>query len=265
MQFRPRLNQLPETRRLQSINKAWDRLAHEDPLWAVCVSPDKKGNQWDYQDFYKTGEQEIASVMKRAAQLHLKSEGARALDFGCGVGRLSIPLAARFSEVIGIDVSNQMLALARAAAKKDVNGKRCQFIHNENADLMMLEDASFDFVYSSMVLQHIPAKFSTAYLTDFIRVLKPGGVAIFHIPASTIWTPKGILFRWAPRWLLAAGQRFVLHYPAPMEMHCMSPKLVHKLLALGGAHVVAIDRLEIQGSQWHDMLYYARKSETHLP
>jgi len=245
--------------RLEQISEAWNRLASEDPLWAVCAQPGKKGNRWDRDAFYATGEQEIATVLRRAIELGLEPKRERALDFGCGVGRLTFPLAERFDEVVGVDVSERMLALARAAAEEEAKRQWCRFVRNERADLAMFDDDSFDFVYSSMVLQHMPVRFSQVYLTDFIRVLKPGGIAVFHIPASTAWTMRGMLFRWAPRWVLATGQRLVLRYPAPMEMHCMPPEQVRTLLASAGARVLTADRFEINESRWLDMQYYARK------
>jgi ubiquinone/menaquinone biosynthesis C-methylase UbiE len=249
---------------LERISTAWNRLATEDPLWAVCVVPGKKGNRWDPDAFYATGEEEVNASLGQAEALGLEvPTGCRpgtALDFGCGVGRLSLPLAARYGEVVGLDVSDRMLTLAREAAGRHPNGGRCRFVRNDRPDLALFADGSFDLVYSSLVLQHMPARFSTVYLAEFVRVLKPGGIAVFHVPADTLWTVKGMLFRWAPRQVLAAGQRFVLRYPAPMEMHCLSSDRVRAVLASAGAEVMGTERTELEGSQWQDVRYYARKN-----
>jgi ubiquinone/menaquinone biosynthesis C-methylase UbiE len=244
---------------LDRISAAWNRLAADDPLWAVYALPGTKGNRWDRDAFYATGVREVTAAWERAAELGLPMTGGVALDFGCGVGRLSLALAGRFDEVVGLDVSERMLALAREAADRDPAGAKCRFVRNERPDLGMFPTGAFDLVYTSLVLQHMPVKFSTVYLADFARVLKPGGAAVFHIPARTRWTAKGMLFRWAPRHVLAAGQRLVLRYPAPMEMYGMSPNHVSTVLAGAGADVLAADRTELEGSQWHDMRYYARK------
>jgi ubiquinone/menaquinone biosynthesis C-methylase UbiE len=241
---------------LESVNKAWDRLAETDPLWAVCVVPGAKGNGWNVQEFYATGEQEVAESLARAAELGLSTSGSRALDFGCGVGRLTFALAERYDEVCGVDISSRMLKLAEEANPR---GDRCRFIHNQRPDLSVFDDATFDLVYSSLVLQHMETEFSRRYLAEFGRVLRPGGTLTFHLPARTRPTLKGILFRYAPRAVLAAGQRYILRYPAPMEMHCVPEEQVRDLLSDNGMDVVAVEAAEIEGSEWQDLRYFARK------
>jgi SAM-dependent methyltransferase len=244
------------TVRLDRISAAWDRLAAEDPLWAVYALPGTKGNRWDPADFYATGAQEVSRALTRATALGLCEDRGAALDFGCGVGRLSYALGDSYASVVGLDVSDRMLSLA---AESNPHGDRLTFLRNDRPDLRMFEDGTFDLVYTSLVLQHMPIRFSTVYLAEFIRVLKPGGTAVFHIPAGTRPTVKGMLFRWAPRHVLEVGQRFILRYPAPMEMHGIPPERVRAILNIAGADVVAVDATELEGSQWHDHQYFARK------
>jgi SAM-dependent methyltransferase len=241
---------------LDRISAAWNRLAAEDPLWAVYALPGTKGNRWDPEEFYATGVQEVSEALARADELGLCRTRGQALDFGCGVGRLSHALGGFYDEVVGLDVSDHMLALA---TKSNPHGERARFLRNERPDLTLFEDGTFDLVYTSLVLQHMPVRFSTVYLTEFVRVLKPGGSLVFHIPAGTRRTVKGILFKWAPQRMLEAGQRLVLRYPAPMEMHCIPPDRVREILDHAGADVVAADTTSLEGSQWHDVRYYARK------
>ena len=116
----------------------------------------------------------------------------RALDFGCGVGRLSRPLAERFRECVGLDISEGMLKLAR-----ELNDDRqnCHFVVNASPDLEQFESGSFDFVYSALVIQHMPsAEMVEAYVGEFLRVLRPGGLAVFqtlsHIPIALRLQPR---------------------------------------------------------------------------
>src|SRR6266545_3810974 len=82
---------------LKELQRNWDILGKEDPLWAIITWQDKKGHKWDPADFFASGRQEIADVMQYLAGLHLDGPRQRALDFGCGVGRLTRPLASHFT------------------------------------------------------------------------------------------------------------------------------------------------------------------------
>jgi len=100
------------------------------------------------------------------------------LDFGCGVGRVTRPLAAHFAEVIGVDVSSSMIERARALT----TDSRCRFVVNASPDLRQFNDQSFDFVYSRIVLQHLPPAIAGRYISEMVRVLVPGGVLLFQVP-----------------------------------------------------------------------------------
>src|SRR5437588_118672 len=90
----------------------WDRHARRDPLWAILSDTAKKDGKWDVARFFQTGVSEIASLLYELdAQGIFPSRGA-ALDFGCGVGRLTQALAPHFDRVVGVDVSSCMQELA---------------------------------------------------------------------------------------------------------------------------------------------------------
>jgi SAM-dependent methyltransferase len=170
----------------------WEELANVDPLWAICTSADRLGGGWELAEFFETGEAEISEMLKVADDLGEPVLRGRALDFGCGVGRLSRPLAERFRECVGIDISEGMVKLAR-----DLNDDRpnCRFLVNAAPDLAQLESESFDLVYSSLVLQHMPSvEMVEAYVSEFLRVLRPGGLAVFqalsHIPLALRLQPR---------------------------------------------------------------------------
>jgi ubiquinone/menaquinone biosynthesis C-methylase UbiE len=74
-----------------------------------------------------------------------------------------------------------MIAQAQALDRE----RRCQFILNDRADLSLLPDNGFDFIYSNLVLQHMRPDYSTAYIRDFCRVLGPSGVAVFQLPSES--------------------------------------------------------------------------------
>src|SRR5512147_2288602 len=91
----------------------WEDAAQRDPLWAILSDPTKRGRQWDLGEFFETGRREISLLLYQLRQLGHPPSAGRALDFGCGVGRLTQALAATFAEVVGVDVSPTMIRLAR--------------------------------------------------------------------------------------------------------------------------------------------------------
>src|SRR5205823_6889968 len=80
---RPAMPQLVEEKR------NWEEFAAQDPFWAVLAQPDRKYGRWEREDFYRTGEAQIAEVMDHAAQFDRPQRREAALDFGSGVGRLT--------------------------------------------------------------------------------------------------------------------------------------------------------------------------------
>ena len=91
----------------------WEQLAETDPLWAVLTDPSRKGGRWTREEFLETGEHQVADLLARAAALGRPAAHRRAFDFGCGAGRLTRALAARFDEAVGVDVAEGMVEVAR--------------------------------------------------------------------------------------------------------------------------------------------------------
>ncbi|HLZ00307.1 MAG TPA: class I SAM-dependent methyltransferase [Candidatus Angelobacter sp.] len=169
---------------LKKLQRNWEGLARMDPLWAICVDPKRRGNQWNREDLLTAGRTEIRRVMEYLRSLGLVPDaGGAVLDFGCGAGRLTRALADYFGECWGVDISPAMIALA-----KEFNQDRaaCHFQLNEKDDLSGFTGGKFGFIYSSIVLQHIPRIYAERYLCEFIRVLRPGGVLVFQIPEREI-------------------------------------------------------------------------------
>lgn len=158
----------------------WDQHAAKDPLWAVLSFPEKQGGRWTLHEFMKNGEREIALLFHRFAELQLPAPRGQALDFGCGVGRLTQALARRMDRVIGVDISPVMIDLARRLNRYP---DRAQYICSADTALESLPAGSFQCIYSNIVLQHVPPDISIHYLHEFFRLLGRGGLLVFQLPS----------------------------------------------------------------------------------
>lgn len=237
---------------LDEVRDDWTRLGSAEPLWAVCVDPDKRGGGWDDNEFLASGAAEIDGALRRLTELGIRPEGGRALDFGCGAGRLSNALAAHFETVVGVDISAPMLAEAR---RLDRSGGRIDFRLNDAPDLAAFDDGSFDLVYTDLVLQHLPPALAAGYLREFTRVVRPGGAMVIGVPEREKPTFKGLVFRYAPWPLIRIAQRVVLRYPAPMRMHVWPTRQLSAVLAGGGARIAASDDYW-GGDHWRHLRHY---------
>jgi SAM-dependent methyltransferase len=152
------------------------------------------------------------------------------------VGRLSRALAARFDEVHGVDASDTMVARAREL-NASAPGK-LTFILNTEPSLRQLPDARYAFIYSSIVLQHIPYPASLGYVREFMRLVKPGGLVVFQTPT---FDRSGLLRRSAR----AAARRVVQAAQLPfdglyMEMNVIPEDDVRRAAAASGCEVLDV-------------------------
>ncbi len=160
--------------------KYWDYLAHKDPLWAILSEPSKKNNRWQIDEFLAHGSNEICNTLRFLTRIGATPvDFESALDFGCGVGRLTRPLANHFTQVVGVDASPTMLSQARELHSATSN---IEFVLNETPDLRRFADDSVSFLYSALVLQHITYPESLGYVREFLRIVKPGGIVFFQTP-----------------------------------------------------------------------------------
>lgn len=238
------------------VREDWTVLGAQDPLWAVHVAADKRGGRWDVEEFLDLGRTDVAAARERLARLGLPTTWDRVLDFGCGAGRLTQALAEHAREVVGVDVSEPMLARAR---ELDRSGGKCTFVHTDTPDLAVLPAGHVDLVYSERVLQHLPAAVVDRYLAEFLRVLRPGGLALLHCTTRPLWTAKGVIWRFAPQRLVGWGQQRLLGYPAPMRMTAVPEARVRRVVAAHGGEVVDAVAVEERASHWHAARYVIRK------
>ncbi len=160
----------------------WEDLATLDPLWAILSDPHRRFGQWDASEFFASGEAEVGRLLQRVAMLGLPANRKRALDFGCGVGRLTRAMSRVFEECYGVDISEGMIVdLARQYNHDRPN---CRFVVNTAPHLRMFPDGHCDLIYSSITLQHILQRRQIlGYIDEFLRVLAVGGLLAFQLPS----------------------------------------------------------------------------------
>jgi SAM-dependent methyltransferase len=166
---------------LRELRKHWNTFGVQDPLWAVLTRDNARHQRWDVVEFFATGATEIATLMGRLDVLGLPRARRRALDFGCGVGRLTQALCRHFEESVGVDIAPSMIRLAKTY---NHHGRRCHYRVNRAADLRRFGDNHFDLVYSNLVLQHMRPDFARAYVREFLRVVAPDGIVVFGLPSE---------------------------------------------------------------------------------
>jgi len=262
---------------IKQLRKNWDRFGRTDPLWAIITWPDKRGNRWQLDEFLRTGEADIAKVMNNIRSLGINPRGSRALDFGCGVGRLTQALANHFDKVCGVDVAPSMIRLAK---KYNRHGEKCRFYVNDRADLRLFDDAAFDCIYTMLTLQHMEPQYARAYLKEFLRLLVSQGVLVFQIPSEQVRSEpesestrakededffakiKQFTKSMAPQTMLDFFRKLKYREREAlprMEMHGVRREELERLLEQNGAHILDVVQDGMAGPSWISYTYFVMK------
>jgi len=153
----------------------WEELARQDPYFPLLADGSKVAND----AFFKTGEDDLSALL--AAISTLFSRDVRldsVLDFGCGAGRLTLPLAKRAGHVVACDIAPTMLSHARQNADRaglhNITFQLCE-------EVTASADASFDFVCSLLVFQYIPPSIGYALISALAKRLRRDGVAAIQL------------------------------------------------------------------------------------
>lgn len=232
-----------KTSRTTADARGWEELAQLDPLWAVASTPELRHGKWNEEEFYAVGRRKVRKLMKRLDALGVPARMARALDFGCGAGRLTLPLADHFAKVVGVDIAPSMLELARTRA---AGRPELEFRLDETGDQSLLAGESFDLVYSGLVLQHLPSiAGALACLERLCAAVGQGGALVVQVP---VWLREQKPRRLRQR-LYTALRRLGVPPPVlynraglhPMTMICVPRGRVESCLQAAGLAVVHAD------------------------
>jgi ubiquinone/menaquinone biosynthesis C-methylase UbiE len=160
----------------------WQAWGMRDPYFAVLTNPQYRIDVLTpdaKREFFESGRKAVNLVLETCrACFGAHFFPQRVLDFGCGVGRLSIPFAAQAREVVGMDVAESMLAEAR---------RNCVAHDCRNVTFVLSDDTlsratgQFDLVYSCLVLQHIEVARGRKLFAELVGKVQPGGCGVIQV------------------------------------------------------------------------------------
>src|SRR5215469_2611070 len=156
---------------IEKMRRDWDRRAVENHRYYIVNSR----TDWSDEEFWKTGEtnvsQYVLTDMGNVCQGRRPAD-MKVLDFGCGAGRVTRALARVFGEVHGVDISGEMIGIARKTLGHLPN---VRFHHSNGSDLDVLGDQRFDFAFAFSVFHHVPSKAAIANcIAEVGKHLRPG-------------------------------------------------------------------------------------------
>jgi len=169
------------------MKREWNERARENAMHYI----ESGKEEWTEEEFFESGRRSVEKVitedLSRIAGDRDPKE-MRALEIGCGIGRMTRHLAGIFSEIHGVDVSGEMIAEGR---RKLADVPNAFLYETSGSDLAPFEDASLDFAFSFIVFQHIPYKDAIlAYFREVHRTLKPGCMFKFQVQGGEVTTPN---------------------------------------------------------------------------
>jgi ubiquinone/menaquinone biosynthesis C-methylase UbiE len=175
-----------DARILRKMRSDWNDRAKENAQY--YVQNEKKN--WDQRDFFRSGEINVANeVMTDMVAIcggQRSPLDLRMLEIGCGVGRMTRMLARIFGHVTGVDISEEMV---RQARENTADLPNVDLVLGDGATLAGLPDATYDFAFSFIVFQHIPAyDVMASYCREVFRVLKPRGLFKLQVQGHTALT-----------------------------------------------------------------------------
>lgn len=165
-------------RTLDKMRQDWDERARENARFYVNT----ERTDWTDEEFFESGRrtvrEEILTDMINICQ-GKDPKQMKVIEIGCGAGRVTRALAELFGEVHAVDVSGEMVALAKEALADLPNAHVYQ---NNGMDLSVLPPGPYDFAFSSIVFQHIPSReVIESYVRDAHRLLRPGALFKFQV------------------------------------------------------------------------------------
>ena len=228
---------------MKSQERTWDKLGRLAPYYSVLVAEEFKPQNLTTENlaaFFASGKEHVARLMEIIHEFRPGFRLRTAVDFGCGVGRVTIPLAESSERVIAVDISEAMLEQARENCRiRDLSN--VAFLNSN--EFLQMPEASVNLVHSFIVLQHIPKREGYALIAKLISILETKGVGAIHVSFCDERSRLRRLLSWIQSHVPGVARvrsllrREGTNYP-PMQMNAYRLDNVFQMLYEGGCHRV---------------------------
>ena len=222
------MNDSERARMMQHLVHTWEQLGNDEPFWSVLSTGEFRRDVFaeHAEDFYRSGSNDLSAMDSALRRAGCTPTPGRCLEFGCGVGRVTIHLANRFEEVVGFDISASHLRLAQERIDQLGMGDRIALKRAGN-DIDLRSLGMFDFVFSVIVLQHNPPPLIRDILEQFCDILRPEGLAFFQVPTYR----RGYVFEL---------NRHLQSEKSGIEMHALPQSVVFSILENRGCSLLEV-------------------------
>jgi len=163
----------------EMMRRDWDDRARRDAFHYIASWK----QDWSIESFLASGEKDYATLVSPVLErCGISANGQVMVELGCGAGRMTPSFARRYERAVALDLSSEMLQRARQIHAEQQN---ILWLRVGGTDLACLRSGSADFLFSYLVLQHLPNEdLAFGYIGEFLRVLRPGGGFLFQFNGS---------------------------------------------------------------------------------
>jgi 2-polyprenyl-3-methyl-5-hydroxy-6-metoxy-1,4-benzoquinol methylase len=174
---------------MRNSDSMWEKWGKSDPYYAVITRDQYHAENLSEskEDFFESGRMHVTGALQDLDQRFGAAGRHSVLDFGCGVGRLVVPLAGYFARVDGMDISPSMLKEA-SVNLADRAIKNVELLQSDDG-LTALHEKKYDLVHSHLVLQHIPRERGYVLIDKLLSHVAPNGSFYIQVPVKRIASP----------------------------------------------------------------------------
>ncbi len=213
------------------VQRAWEGFGEDESFWSVLTDESYKSGSLAENKlrFYATGELEVNRLWNMLERNFIDFERVNsALEYGCGVGRVTHCLAKRISKIYGVDISNSHLKVARNELKA-MGTTNVDFIHAPTLEILG-GLPKVDLFFTTIVLQHNPPPVIAKAVECLLDCLVSGGYGYFQVPTYRL------NYHFAAQSWLDAGAAGVRN----MEMHSVPQRVLFELFERAGCRVLEV-------------------------